>query len=42
MEMRPFPYARSVENVEALAKMRGATVGGPMAEAFEVVREILT
>lgn len=41
MEMRPFPHARSVENVEALARTRGAAVGEPMSEAFVVVREVL-
>ena len=39
-EMRPFPHARSIEAVEALARWRGATVGLPAAEAFEVIREI--
>lgn len=38
-EMRPFPHARSIEAVEALARWRGATVGVPAAEAFDVVRQ---
>lgn len=37
-EMRPFPHARSVEAVEAQARLRGAQVGLPAAEAFEVLR----
>jgi N-acetylglucosamine malate deacetylase 1 len=39
-EMRPFPHARSMEAVEALARWRGTTVGRAAAEAFEVIREI--
>ncbi len=34
-EMRDFPHPRSYENVEALARVRGATAGFPAAEAFE-------
>ena len=40
MEMRPFPHARSIEAVEALAKWRGASTGLWMAEAFQVVRTV--
>jgi len=40
-EMRAFPHARSLENVEALARHRGATAGLKAAEAFDVVRSIL-
>ena len=40
MEMRPFPHARSVEAIEALARVRGASVGLAAAEAFGVCREI--
>jgi hypothetical protein len=39
-EMRPFPHPRSVENIKALAKFRGSTVGYKYAEAFRLVREI--
>lgn len=39
-EMRPFPHARSFENVEHLARTRGATVGSQAAEAFQVLRWI--
>lgn len=40
-EMRPFPHARSVENVAALARLRGASAGMEAAEAFMVAREIV-
>lgn len=40
-EMRPFPHARSYENVTSLARTRGASVGLRAAEAFGVAREIL-
>ncbi len=40
-EMRPFPHARSRENVAALARLRGASVGVEAAEAFMVIREIV-
>ncbi len=41
MEMRPFPHARSFEAVEALARLRGVTVGIAAAESFVVEREIV-
>jgi LmbE family N-acetylglucosaminyl deacetylase len=41
MEMRPFPHSRSHEAVEALARLRGATVGCHAAEAFGVVRMVV-
>lgn len=37
-EMRPFPHARSIEAVEALARWRGAMVGILASEAFVVGR----
>jgi LmbE family N-acetylglucosaminyl deacetylase len=40
-ELRPFPHARSVEGVEALARWRGVTIGVPYAEAFVAGRTIL-
>ena len=40
-EMRPFPHPRSQEAVEALAKVRGSSIGAQAAEAFELAREIL-
>lgn len=39
-EMRPWPHARSLHSVEALARYRGATVGLEAAEAFCVERII--
>ena len=39
-EMRPFPHARSVDAIEALATMRGASVSVSRAEAFTVIREL--
>jgi N-acetylglucosamine malate deacetylase 1 len=40
-EMRAFPHTRSYETVEALARLRGANVGFNIAEAFEIVRELV-
>ena len=40
-EMRPFPHARSLEAVEALARVRGAAAGLTAAECFMVVRELV-
>ena len=39
-EMRPFPHARSIEAVRALAVWRGASVGLRAAEAFMTIRRI--
>lgn len=39
-EMKPFPHARSRENVEALARFRGASVGLEAAEAFALIRQV--
>lgn len=41
MEMRTPPHARSLENVAALARMRGMSVGVAAAEAFVVLREVV-
>jgi LmbE family N-acetylglucosaminyl deacetylase len=41
-EMRPFPHARSLRAVEALARWRGATVGVDAAEAFVLGRKLIT
>ena len=38
MEMRAFPHSRSYENVDYLARYRGAEVGVEAAEAFMVER----
>lgn len=37
-ELREFPHSRSIECIEALAVMRGATHGFAKAEAFQVER----
>lgn len=42
MEMRSFPHARSIENIDALAKFRGASVGVTSAESFMLVREVIS
>ena len=39
-ELRPFPHPRSTEAVMALMKWRGAAVGVPAAEAFELGRYV--
>jgi LmbE family N-acetylglucosaminyl deacetylase len=40
-ELRPYPHARSLESVRALASYRGASVGVEMAEAFMVERQLV-
>jgi LmbE family N-acetylglucosaminyl deacetylase len=40
-EMRAAPHSRSLENVRALARLRGSTIGVNAGEALLVVREIL-
>lgn len=39
-QLAPFPAARSIGAIEALAKFRGATVNVMVAEAFSLIREI--
>lgn len=41
VEMTPFPHARSMEGVEALAKTRGCHSGVEAAEAFMLLREVM-
>lgn len=41
-EMRPAPHPRSAASIDALAHWRGATVGYEAAEAFSVVRQIVS
>jgi hypothetical protein len=36
-ELRPSPHPRSIENVMALAKFRGSTIGVEATEAFHLV-----
>ena len=38
-QLSPFPNPRSLEAVEALAKLRGSNMGGNAAEAFTLIRE---
>jgi len=40
-EILAFPHARSIENIEALSKVRGASVGVKAAEAFSVIRQVV-
>lgn len=40
-EMHPFPHPRSGDAIEALAKWRGASCGVKVAEAFDVLRNII-
>ena len=39
-EQRPFPFPRSPEGLDALARIRGMQVGCPIAEAFYIVRSV--
>ncbi|MBN1440978.1 MAG: PIG-L family deacetylase [Anaerolineales bacterium] len=39
-QLKEFPHPRSLQAVEALARLRGSTVGVPAAEAFQLIREI--
>lgn len=38
-QLRVFPHPRSLDAIEALAKLRGSTIGSQYAEAFACVRE---
>jgi len=38
--LKPFPHSRSRENVTNLAHLRGAQVGLPLVEAFDLVRDV--
>lgn len=40
-QLRAFPSERSLEALEALARLRGATVGVPAAEAFMTIRRVV-
>jgi LmbE family N-acetylglucosaminyl deacetylase len=37
-ELRDWPHPRSIKGIEALAQLRGSTIGVPAAEAFSIVR----
>jgi LmbE family N-acetylglucosaminyl deacetylase len=39
-QLREFPNSRSLEAIEALAKLRGATIGFKRAESFMLIRRI--
>lgn len=41
-EMRKYPHSRSIEGVEIMAKDWGRKISTEYAEAFELVREIIT
>ncbi|MCS6803936.1 MAG: PIG-L deacetylase family protein [Acidobacteriota bacterium] len=41
-QLKSFPHERSLEAVEALARCRGAAVGVPAAEAFVLVRRVVS
>lgn len=40
-EMRSFPHPRSAENIAALARVRGSSVGIAAAEALMTIREVV-
>lgn len=40
-EIKPFPHPRSLEAMEALAKKRGSECGRKLAEAFNLIRDII-
>jgi LmbE family N-acetylglucosaminyl deacetylase len=40
-QLAPSPRARSLASIEALARVRGSTIGVTAAEAFALVREVL-
>jgi LmbE family N-acetylglucosaminyl deacetylase len=40
-QLAPSPRARSLASIEALARVRGSTIGVPAAEAFGLIREVL-
>ncbi len=39
-QLRDFPNPRSIDNIESLARYRGATVGFERAEAFTLIRSV--
>jgi len=39
-ELQPSPLPRALDNLRALARLRGATIGVEFAEAFMLVREV--
>ncbi len=41
-QLKEFPQSRSLRSLEALARLRGSTVGLDAAEAFVLVRDVVT
>lgn len=41
-ELRPAPHPRSLESIDALARTRGAEAGLERAEAFDMIRRVVT
>jgi LmbE family N-acetylglucosaminyl deacetylase len=41
-QLKESPESRSLRSIEALARLRGSAVGLDAAEAFVVVREVVT
>ncbi len=41
-QLNKFPHPRSLEAIESLAKLRGSTIGVKAAEAFCLIRRIVT
>ena len=41
MQLKEAPHPRSLQGIESLARLRGATVGFSAAEAFSLVREVI-
>ena len=39
-ECKPWPYPRSSEGIETLAKFRGMQSGNSFAEAFKIIRTV--
>ena len=39
-EIKKFPFPRSLQAIDALAKLRGSQIGKNAAECFEILREI--
>ena len=39
-ELKNFPFPRSIESIDALAKYRGSQIGKKAAESFELLKNI--
>ena len=40
IELKNFPFPRSIESIDALAKYRGSQIGKKAAESFELLKNI--